>query len=94
MASTTGITDLIQEYVDGRKTEDQLVQDLVDYPYEGKGVCPYEPMTPQWYAWHMDDGYDPGTYDEVIRAADTGLLPYEVFHKINDAMAGKWAVGH
>lgn len=65
--------ELCQRYADGALAREQLVEELAQYPYATM------PMT---------DGYDwltvdpPGTWSEVSRAIDQGLIEEDVYEEV------------
>ena len=85
--ATTEITEEIKRFQAGQVTEEALVEFLLNHEYSGGEECPYDVGTAEWYEWHEGNGYQPGTYDEVLLCRNVGLLPWETFHKVNDAMA-------
>lgn len=85
---TTAITEKIKAFEAGQVTEPDLIDFLVNHEYASGEPCPHKPGTPEWWAWHEDNGYQPGTFDEVLLARNTGVLPWSTFNKINDALAG------
>lgn len=83
---TTEITQVIEQFSSGAITEEELVEKLVNWEYAAQDACPHTPGSPEWWQWHEDNGYQPGTFDEVLLARNKGLLPWETFNKINDAL--------
>lgn len=83
---TTEITDEIRKLHEGQITEDALVDFLLNYTYASAETCPYDVGTAEWYEWHEDGTYQPGTFDEVTLARDVGLLSWEAFNRVHDAM--------
>lgn len=83
---TTEITQMIEQFNSGAITEEELVEQLVNWEYAAQDACPHTPGSPEWWQWHEDNGYQPGTFDEVLLARNKGLLPWTTFNKINDAL--------
>ena len=81
---TTEITEKIKEHRDGKMTDDELVTYLTSgVKYKPGEVNPFKPDTGEWWTWSQDGPpYVPGSFAEVDRARDKGLLDAEVYEKV------------
>ena len=80
----TEITRKIQDHNQGKMTDDELVKYLADdVKYKPGAVNPYKTDTGEWWQWSQDGPpYVPGSFAEVDRARDKGLLDAEVYEKV------------
>jgi hypothetical protein len=84
---TTEITAKIQAYDAGEMSRAELVQYLAhEHQYAPAQDNPYPVMTPEGWDWAENNDYQPGTYDEVLLARDTGLLDWDTVHAVNDEL--------
>lgn len=88
---TTEITEYIEQYRAGQLAEDALIEALVNHDYQGNEACPFKAGTPDWYEWHESNGYQAGTFDEVIFARNSGALSWDVTNKIIDGIQASYA---
>lgn len=84
---TTEITEKIEAFGAGQVTEAELIEFLTTHDYSGGEKCPHQPGTPEWWDWWEGNGYQAGTFDEVLLARNSGRLSWDVFNKVNDALA-------
>lgn len=88
---TTRITEMCQAHADGTISREEIVELLVHWPY-----APEQPRLRRqdfqdaaaW--WEYVEGRthdDPGTFHEVVRARNRGLLDWDTFLAINDGIA-------
>ena len=85
---TTEITARIKAFTEGKISEADLVKYLTkDVRYTPAEVCPYNTGTPDWYEWQeVGKPYVPGSWGEVHRAVDVGLLPLDTYRKISSVI--------
>ncbi len=87
---TTEITTKIQSYKDGQMTQAQIVDYLVnEHQYRPQEACPYKAPSPQWWEWHENRSYTPGTWEEVLLCRNRGILDWPTFNAINRALEEK-----
>ena len=81
---TTEISAKIRDHNQGKITDDELVQYLTeDARYKPTDVNPYKPGTGEWFLWsECGQPYTPGSFQEVVKAADTGLLSDPLFDRV------------
>ena len=81
---TTEISAKIRDHNQGKITDAELIQYLTeDAKYKPTDVNPYAPGTGEWYLWSEGGKpYTPGSFQEVVKAADTGLLSRDMFNKV------------
>ena len=81
---TTEITAKIRAHNDGKITDDELVEYLTNgVKYKPGTFNPYEAGTPEWFQWSEGGKPDvPGSFGEVTKARDTGLLSPDVFDRV------------
>jgi hypothetical protein len=80
----TEITRKIQDHNQGKITEDELVQYLAhDARYKRSPANPYESGDPKWWGWSTDEKpFTPGSFEEVERARDRGLLDRDIYERV------------
>jgi hypothetical protein len=81
---TTEITDKIQAHRRGEISDDALVQYLAhDARYKRSPTNPYESGDPKWWGWSTDEKpFTPGSFEEVTRARDQGLLEKDIYERV------------
>lgn len=81
---TTAISAKIRANNDGTITDDELVKYLTsEVKYAPAAINPYDAGTAQWFAWSEGGKPDvPGSFGEVTKARDTGLLSAAVFDAV------------
>ena len=85
---TTEVTTRIRAFTQGRSTEEDLVRYLTnEVCYAPTDACPHGRGTSEWYRWHEEGRpYTPGSFEEVTMAWHTGLLPWDTYLKISEAL--------
>jgi hypothetical protein len=81
---TTEITQKIKDHRSGKITDDELVKYLSeDARYQPGAVNPYENGTGEWWQY-VENGpyYVPGSFGEVERARDQGLLEKDIYERV------------
>jgi len=81
---TTAISAKIRANNDGKVTDDELVQYLANgVKYKPGAFNPHEAGTAEWFAWSDGGKPDvPGSFGEVVKARDTGLLSKTVYDRV------------
>jgi len=81
---TTEITDKIQDHNNGKITDDELVTYLTsEVRYKPGAINPYDVGTSEWWFWSEGGKpYTPGSFEEVVKARDTGLLSKTVYDRV------------
>jgi hypothetical protein len=81
---TTEITDKIQAHRRGEISDDALVQYLAhDARYKRSPKNPYQTGDPKWWQWSTDEKpFTPGSFEEVVRARDRGLLEKDIYERV------------
>ena len=81
---TTEITAKIRAHNDGKITDDELVTYLTsEVRYAPAAFNPYDVGTADWFAWSEGGKpYVPGSFGEVVKARDTGLLSKTVYDRV------------
>jgi hypothetical protein len=78
---TTEITQKINDHRSGKMTDDELVKYLThDVRYKPSLENPHTPNSTEWWKWSDEaDTYVPGSFGEVDRARDRGLLDRDIY---------------
>ena len=81
---TTAISARIQDHNDGKITDDELAEYLTnEVKYKPGAINPFDVGTADWYNWSEGGKpYVPGSFGEVTKARDTGLLSPDVFDRV------------
>lgn len=84
---TTQITERIRAFKAGQIDRAALVRFLTEeFDYKDPEPCPHQKGTPEWYRWHEDRPYVPGSFAEVRYAQVSGLLPRDVYREISQIL--------
>jgi len=81
---TTEISAKIKANNNGKITDDELVTYLTsEVRYAPAAFNPYDVGTADWFAWSEGGKPDvPGSFGEVVKARDTGLLSKTVYDRV------------